>query len=225
MKRAVLSMLMLSIGIILVFPQEVEETEEVAEKKERRDEGIRTIFPYRMGGHYGALSFNYAEIDKRNAFQFGLRGGWLAGHGLAVGLGGKIFFNESNYDAVYPMDKANLIGGYGGLLIEPIILPKFPVHLSFPVLMGMGGLAYSFEDFEFDFEDSFIEDSDFFLVVEPGVELEFNVLRNFRIALGAYYAFTSDIQLEYIDPPGGEIVEPNVLRGLSFGVNLKFGRF
>ncbi|UCG27736.1 MAG: hypothetical protein JSV24_12320 [Bacteroidales bacterium] len=226
MKKLIVSIVVLFIACIpFVYAQE--ETGEKEEKKDevQKSEDIQTIFQQRSGGHYAGFSFNYSEIDQRNGMQFGFRGGWIAGHGLAVGLGGKLFFNESDYDQLYITDKANLIGGYGGILVEPIILPRFPVHLSIPVLAGMGGIAYSFEEFEFDWENSFVEDSDFFLVIEPGVELEFNILRHFRIAIGAYYAFTSDIQLEYIDPPGGTIVGPNVLNGLSFGITMKLGRF
>ena len=120
----------------------------------------------------------------------------------------------------------NFIGGYGSLLIEPIILPRFPVHVSFPILAGVGGIAYSYEEWEF--RDSFVEDSDFFLVIEPGVELEFNILKHFRIAVGAYYTLTSEIQLEYAETfPGvdARIAPPNVIRGINMGVTMKFGRF
>ena len=226
MKKTIGLFLLLALfGGLVIHAQE--ETEGAEIKKEKDQDEVQTIFRDRSKGHYTGFSFNYVEIEGQHGMQFGLRGGWIAGHGLAVGLGGKLFFNESKEDDYYlPAETANFIGGYGGLLIEPIILPRFPVHISFPLLAGVGGIAYSYEEWEF--RDSFVEDSDFFLVIEPGVELEFNILKHFRIAVGAYYTLTSEIQLEYAETfPGvdARIAPPNVIRGINMGVTMKFGRF
>jgi hypothetical protein len=223
MKKTTLSLALLFLfGSFVAFSQE--ETEAVEVKKEKNTDEIHTLFKDKSGGHYIGFSFNYVEIEDQHGMQFGLRGGWIAGHGLAVGLGAKVFFNESKEDEFIVPDPpmSNLIGGYGGLLIEPIVLPRFPVHLSFPVLAGVGGIAYTIDKERFT--DNSIEDSDFFLVVEPGVELEFNILKHFRIAIGAYYTLTSDIKLEYQNPDV-PIVGPNVIRGFNMGITLKLGRF
>ncbi len=226
MKKTIVSFLLIFLsGTLVVIAQEETEGAEIKKEKDRSE--VQTIFQEKSGGHYIGFSFNYVEIEDQHGMQFGLRGGWIAGHGLAVGLGGKLFFNESKDDDYYlPVETANFIGGYGGLLIEPIILPRFPVHLSFPVLAGVGGIAYSFEEWEF--RDSFIEDSDFFLVIEPGIEVEFNILKHFRVALGVYYTLTSDIKLDYAETfPGidSRIVPPNVIRGFNMGITLKLGKF
>ena len=234
MKKTILSLALLFLfGSMLIFAQEETEkevgTEQKTEKPEKNQDEIKTLFRDKSKGHYIGLSFNYVEIEEQHGMQFGLRGGWIAGKSLAIGLGAKVFFNESKEDPLYIGEQNNLIGGYGGLLIEPIILPRFPVHISFPVLTGVGGIGYT-KDVE-RFTESSIEDSDFFLVIEPGVELEFNILKHFRLAAGIYYTLTSDIKLEYDHdgpyPPGvtKAIVNPNVLRGLNFGVTLKFGSF
>ena len=34
-----------------------------------------------------------------------------------------------------------LAGGYGGIFIEPILGGTKPVHVSFPVLFGVGGVT------------------------------------------------------------------------------------
>jgi len=226
MKKNVLALVLLFLfGCLVVNAQE--ETEVTKAKKEENRDEINTLFKDRSGGHYIGLSLNYVEIEDQHGMQFGLRGGWIAGHGLAIGFGAKVFFNESKEDLYYiPNEMGNLIGGYGGLLIEPIILPRFPVHLSFPVLAGVGGIAYTIDKERFT--DNSIEDSDFFLVIEPGVELEFNILKHFRIAIGAYYTITSDIKLEYQETYGGvdpAIVSPNVIRGFNFGITFKLGSF
>ena len=114
----------------------------------------------------------------------------------------------------------NLTGGYGGILVEPIIFGRAPVHITIPIIAGVGGIAYTsnlFKQLGYNQWDSYVEDTEVFLIAEPGVELEFNVLKFFRFSLTATYRFTSSLQL--VDTHG------DVLRGFSTGVNLKFGKF
>ena len=103
--------------------------------------------------------------------------------------------------------------------MEPILLPRFPIHISLPVVVGVGGIAYTTSTSYTDwFEPSYyVEDATSFLIVEPGVELEINVVKFFRVAVGAYYRYTSNITL--IDTP------EDVLNGYSAAITLKFGKF
>lgn len=183
------------------------------------DEQISTIFSKgRSNGGYGALSFSYTEIDGKDAFLMGARGAWVIDHGFAIGLGGCGFINDVNYHhwADTNIDE-NLAGGYGGIYLEPIIAPRLPVHISLPILFGVGGMSYV--DDRGHWDDWVYENtrSDAFLVFEPAVELEFNMTRHVRIAGSIGYRFTSKIDMENIDP--------DVLEGTNIGLILKFGKF
>ncbi|MFC2129120.1 hypothetical protein ACFLRR_04545, partial [Bacteroidota bacterium] len=68
-----------------------------------------------------------------------------------------------------------------------------------------------------------LEDRDNFIFIEPGVELEFNLVKFCRLSLGVYYKHTSGIDLNY--EAGMQISDPNLLNGLSGGFSLKFGKF
>jgi hypothetical protein len=172
-------------------------------------------------GGYGAISLQYTELENRDAFVFGARGGVLMGHMVALGLGGSGFFNDMHYDATSGLD-LSLAGGYGGFFFEPILFPKFPVHVAFPVLIGAGGVAVVSTNDNDDWNDHYnSEASDAFMVVEPGVEIELNVTRFFRFCIGGYYRYTSDVDIQ--DPLFD--VSPDILRGFSGGVTFKFGRF
>ncbi|MBN2480166.1 MAG: hypothetical protein JXB19_00365, partial [Bacteroidales bacterium] len=157
-----------------------------------------------------------------DAFVFGARGGILLGHLVSLGLGGSGFFNDLQYNSDLGAD-ISLAGGYGGFFFEPILMPKLPVHVSFPVLMGVGGVSVvSVNDDEF-WEDTFSpEASDAYMVIEPGIEIEMNVTRFFRFCIGGYYRYTSEVTLEY---PLGNQVPIDILRGFSGGVTFKFGKF
>ncbi|MGQ8336569.1 outer membrane beta-barrel protein [Sunxiuqinia sp. A32] len=190
-----------------------------AQNDYRDQEEINTIFSKRKSnGGYGAISFSYSEIDGKDAFNMGARGGWIIDHSFAIGLGGNGFVNDINYHNILENDlDYNLAGGYGGLFIEPIIGSKLPVHLSFPVLFGVGGVAYIENHNHWDYWWSDNESSDVFFVIEPAVELEFNMTRHFRMAATASYRFTSDIEMINTDP--------DILNGFSAGLVFKFGKF
>lgn len=172
-------------------------------------------------GGYGAISMQYTELEDRDAFVFGAKGGILLGHLVTMGLGGSGFFNDVHYDATTGMD-ISLAGGYGGFFFEPVLMPKFPVHVSFPILIGAGGVAVVSVKDEEEWNDNFkSEASDAFMVIEPGVEIELNITRFFRFCIGGYYRYTSDVDIE--DPQFS--VPSGILKGFSGGVTFKFGRF
>jgi hypothetical protein len=172
---------------------------------------IKTLFSgNNTVGGYGEISMLYSQIDDRDAFLFGARGGVLLGHMMTIGLCGTGFFNDAQYIPVLE-DEVTLAGGYGGLFFEPILFPKFPVHVTLPVTIGAGGVALA----------RMYEESDAYMVIEPGIEIELNITRFFRFSIGGYYRFTSDINLMM----GDRAIPDDVLRGFSGGVNFKFGRF
>lgn len=111
----------------------------------------------------------------------------------------------------------NLAGGYGGIYLEPIIGPRLPVHISIPVLFGVGGITNVADH---NWENNWMYDNsreDVFLVLEPAIELEFNMTRYMRLAGSFGYRFTSNIEMENTDP--------EVLEGFNIGIVLKFGKF
>lgn len=185
---------------------------------------VKTLFSRnRSNGGYGAFSISYSNIGGYDALVTGGRGAFIFDHVLAIGLGGYGFVNNLNYD-YYNQQPVNgdmsLAGGYGGLLIEPIIAGKSPVHVSFPILIGGGGVSLvnlyngdywgqPYPGYEYDY--------DAYFVIEPGVELEFNMARFFRLAAAVSYRHTSKIQLQQVDE--------NALKGFNFGLTFKFGKF
>lgn len=185
---------------------------------------VRTLFSHnRSNGGYGAFTMSYSNIGGYDALLTGGRGAFIFDHVLAIGLGGYGFVNNLNYD-YYNQQPVNgdmsLAGGYGGLLIEPILAGKSPVHVSFPILIGGGGVSlvdlyngdywsHPYPGYEYDY--------DTFFMIEPGVELEFNMARFFRLAAAVSYRHTSKIQLRQIDE--------DALKGFNFGLTFKFGKF
>lgn len=199
---------------------------------------IKTLFgnseKQTIGG-YGGISTSYGQVNGMDAIFIGGRGAVIINHSLALGLGGKGFISETTMDNNLN-DEFEFTGGYGGIVIEPIIGAKMPIHMSFPVLIGAGGIGYMkhWGEYDSDYEDyeNYNEDSDAFFVVEPGVEIEFNLVKFMRIAATVSYRLTSNVNLKYKDwsfqspsYAGTNIAPKDMMNGLNFGIIMKFGKF
>lgn len=201
-----------------------------AQEDKQNDEEIRTIFGSLKStshGGYGAFSTGYARFNGRDGSISGGRGAWIINHNLNIGGAGYGFHNETEKDPVLHQSY-RLDGGYGGFLVEPALKAKKPVHLTFPVLIGAGGIAYTQKSSKKSAEEdlTLAEDRDAFFIVEPGIELEFNIVQFLRIGCGAHYRYTSGITLKYSDSESGRrIVDEKVLHGFSFNICFKFGKF
>lgn len=215
------------IGLVVVLISTVTFAQETSQD-------FQTLFSNkgeRSNGGYGAIMVGFSEINKRDAILIGARGAWLINHNFGLGLGGYGFMNDPVIDKYLPSPdgsfyKYQTAGGYGGILLEPILGARKPVHLSFPILIGAGGVAYSrhWDNYDNnDYEEDY-EDSDAFFVLEPGAELEFNMVKFFRLALGVSYRYTSDINMTYQNS-STPIGSRDMLRGWNFSLALKFGKF
>lgn len=188
------------------------------------EQEYRTLFNnngIRSNGGYGAVTTGYSKIADRHAILIGGHGAWLVNHQFGLGFGGTGFVTERKTDAKLN-SRYLLAGGYGGLRMEFIAMPKSPIHLSFPILVGAGGVSYveAGRDYEFNRE----EDSQAFFVAEAGAELELNVIKIMRVSFGVSYRHTSDVSLNYFDG-GAPIIGKDALRGMSGTISLKFGKF
>jgi hypothetical protein len=209
-------------------------------QSEETNKPMKTLFSNPDGsiqhGGYLGIVIGYSEVDQKPAIEAGGRLAWVINHRFALGFAGKGFFNDLEKSSGINNSDYNLAGGYGGLFFQPIIFPKAPVHVSFPILLGAGGVSLNPRDeynYHWDYDnydsDYSIWDTDYFLVLEPGIDVEFNVLRYLRMSLGASYRFTNNIHLRY-DYTENDIekqinVDPQALNNFTFRMALMVGWF
>jgi len=207
--------------------------------QEEEKEEMKTLFKQSStdkitSGGYGSFSIGYSKIDSKDAMQFGGRVAWIANHKFAMGLAGFGFVNniQKNYDA--DPSEYFLAGGYGGFFFEPILMPNKPVHISFPIIFGVGGVsaveADNWEKSSHYDNNSYYYDTDAYLVFEPGIDIEFNIVKFFRVALGASYRLTNGVNLnyKYLDNNYTEHniqIDKNALDSFTFNIGFKFGWF
>jgi hypothetical protein len=181
-------------------------------------------------GGWGAPTTHYTRIMDQDALLVGARGAWIIDHRISIGLAGHGLVTpvaNSAYDAhlieqgEVLLRRSSLYMGYGGLLIEPVIAYRSPVHFTLPVIVGAGGVTYGYgsrlpEDFDpLTYDDRY--DAQAFFVVEPGIELEMNIIPLLRVGIGASYRYTTDLDLP--------ATPKDALHGLNAGISVKVGRF
>jgi len=196
-----------------------------------QNDEIRTVFSRnKSNGGYGAFTISYSNIGGYDALVTGGRGAFIFDHALAIGLGGYGFVNNLDYNNYHNNSNRNLslAGGYGGFLIEPIVAGKSPVHLAFPILIGGGGVTLV-DIYGWDYWGNTYPGNEYaydaFFVIEPAVELEFNLARFFRLAAAVSYRYTSEISLSRVDLADSKQTSADALRGFNFGLTFKFGKF
>ena len=182
--------------------------------------------PSSLGG-YISFAMGNTSLNGHNALMGQMRLAARIDHSLSIGVigtGFSDFFHGLNYDRKANIPEGYYIeGGYGGIFIEPVFAPHFPVHFSFPLMVGAGAVmltedtyGYDWNDWEYQSDRQIIEIAPF-VIVEPGVELEINLARYVRLSAGVSYKFTNSIQLD----AGKE----HLMNGLSVNGGIKLGVF
>ncbi|MGD1844342.1 MAG: hypothetical protein ACFB10_03000 [Salibacteraceae bacterium] len=173
-------------------------------------------------GVYLAYHMMGTRFDSEDGLLIGGRVAWIINHRLAIGGAGYGLANNLNLQSQeFNARLYDFNFGYGGLLVEPIVGSSKPIHVSFPTLLGAGGANFEnsllFYDRDAESWTDLSRESDSFFVLEPGVELELNLLRYFRLSTGISYRYLMGLDLGDVDD--------DKLDGLSIGLALKFGFF
>ena len=170
-------------------------------------------------GVYLGFATEFGEIDDKNAFLVGLKIAYVANQQFEVGLVGKFLYSEQDVFNTSSLLREDLIGVYGGLHLEPIFFSKSRVNLSFPILIGSGGVGYiNIDDtYEEDINEDDFNNFDGFFIIEPGVNMLFNVNRFLQFEAGVKYRFSSKIDLA--------VGNLDNINGFSAGIGIKLGIF
>jgi hypothetical protein len=151
----------------------------------------------------------------------------LINHKFMIGLGAAALTNTLEVPLQYSADPTldlNYEYGQFGLMTEYILGSNKAFHVSFDLFSGAGFTLQNErenwhdddDDFNWD-EDHESWDTNWFFVVEPGVQFEINVFKWMRFSPGISYraAFGSD----------GLGMRDSDISNISYNATLKFGRF
>ncbi len=193
-----LSLALLCLFNLALFAQVDEDlSAELKRKKEVKE--VQTLF--NSNTHFGAylgLNTKGCEIAGEPALLTGGEVAVVLGRSFNLGFAGYgLVASETTNNFDSNGEELHLYMGYGGLHIEPVLMSENLVHVTFPVLLGVGAYGESQHGVYFDDGEFFIEplagtvSEEVFLVAEPGVNMELNVFKFMRLAAGASYRFIS----------------------------------
>lgn len=210
MKKFIILLFVQVFVVVVAFGQK--------ENNEGSKDELKTIFnkPHSNGG-YGGLTIGYTKINNQDALITGGRGAWIIDRSLAIGVAGYGFVTDFNY--LNNTNEKGLAGGYGGFMLEFIIFPTSPVHISAPLVIGGGEISIIDN---LNYWNPYANATTFFVFM-PGLEVELNVVKFFRLSAGVYYTYTSEIILN--DIYGDPVIPGDALRGFTVGLSFKFGKF
>jgi hypothetical protein len=187
---------------------------------------INTVFRgngIRSSGGYGALTNKFTNIRGQAANLSGIYAGWYINHKLTLGVAGAALTNNievpDQYSSV-PGEKISYEYGQCGLMTEYVIASHRVFHVGVQLFSGAGFTA-QYQRHNWNKEDHFDEDNahdtNWFVVTEPGVNVEVNVFKWMRFCPGISYRAAFGSQ-------GMGIKDKNI-NGTSLNLSLKFGKF
>lgn len=170
-------------------------------------------------GVYLGLSTYFGEIEGEDTYIGGLKVAYVANRQFEVGFMGNVLYSRQNIFNPRTNNNDDIVAIYGGIHLEPILFGKKRVSLSFPVLIGGGGVGYVdhnavVNDENVDLDD---DDIDALFVLEPGMNVLFNISRFVQLEAGFRYRMSSKIELAQSPV--------NRLNGFSGGIGVKLGVF
>ncbi len=172
---------------------------------------------------FGGSDLRIGDFKGERGLLAGAYGGLIINRRYLFGVAGYGMVTKIEFDGTVPGQEdpksLNLHGGYGGVLIGASIAPKEVIHVTIPVILGAG----AFEVVDKNFFTNNLADSEFtiensvFFVLEPGIEVEFNISNHFRLGFGASYRYITGTELVNVDDED--------VTGTAGMISFRFGRF
>ncbi|MBT1686838.1 hypothetical protein [Dawidia soli] len=193
-------------------------------QQETTEEQPQTVFSFKSvqsSGFYGAVTNASTSINGEYANLNGLYFGYFVNQKLFVGIAGA----ATNTSLRVPEAHKTIAGadlryqyGHFGLMTEYVMNSNKKVHFAFNLLSGAGFTA-QYLDRERDERryKNYSHDTDFFVVLEPGAQVEVNLTRWMRVSPGISYRQTIGSDAKGLGDSD--------LSNVSGNVTLKFGKF
>jgi hypothetical protein len=162
-------------------------------------------------GGFIAVTARYIKVKDEVGILTGGRVAMIVNHAFSAGMGGYGTVREPAPEGMTGLEDLEM--AYGGLFLEYTFKPHAVFHVSVPVLVGAGQTSFVGDYVDPESGD----DSDTFFVLEPELNLEFNVTRNWRLDLGVGY--------RHINGTGFAEITDEDQSGINWAFTMKFGAF
>lgn len=189
-----------------------------------KDEEVKSLLSKQNDlNAFGALDLKISDLKSERSLLVGAYGGFIINRRYLFGVAGYGIVTNVEFEGIVPGEpnpkQLHLHGGYGGIIIGGTIAPKELVHISFPIVLGAGSIEVVDKDFFINnpADSEFTIENSVFFVAEPGIEVEFNITKYFRLGAGATYRYISGLELDN--------VKDDDISGTTAILSFRFGRF
>ncbi|WP_424962968.1 hypothetical protein [Ekhidna sp.] len=217
MRKIIFIFLILSAGSF-TFAQRYMDT------NDPKDEEVKSLLSKKNDlNAFGAADLKVGDLKGERGLLVGAYGGFIINRRYLFGVAGYGLVTNVEFEGTVPgqseVKQLNLHGGYGGVLIGGTIAPRELIHISIPIILGAGSLEVVDKDFFINnpADSEFAVENTVFFVAEPGIEVEFNITKYFRLGAGMTYRYVSGTELEN--------VEDEDVSGTTAMISFRFGRF
>lgn len=174
-------------------------------------------------GFYFGPELKFTKVLGLNSVYGGVKGAILSQRHYSLGLAAGGFVSETAFAGTGVNDLnvgLNAAMLYGGFYLDYVTAFHSPFQVSFPLLLGGGGF-FIYEKLETNpytgMTDERYVEGNIFMVVEPAINLEINLLKKLRVGLGCGYRMIVNSHLErYSDSD---------LSAFTTNINFKYGIF
>lgn len=170
-------------------------------------------------GAFGGPVVKVTRINDVFGLIVGGRAGWIYKHTYAIGGGFYGLLRDIEVE-VPESPEREFEFAYSGLELEYIIAPSRDVHLSAHTLIGFGGLTDRYQRvvpyYGYDEYSRFGGPDDSFFIVEPGLNIVWNMKTYLQIYFGGSYRYIRGVEVEGL--------QNSDLNGYSVVVTFRFGR-
>jgi hypothetical protein len=175
--------------------------------------------PFASGG-YGGPGVRMAMFNHHSECLVGGRAGWIINHRMILGVAG-YGLTTNTLQSVVGGRTRTLGLGYGGVDLGYVFMPRAPMHVSFQVLIGAGGVGYDYRTGQVTASGDPIwsTESSSFFVTEPMFYLELNLSPWVRLCAGTGYRWVQGVDASRVG------LDSRALSGANEEVLLKFGFF
>ncbi len=187
---------------------------------------VETLYDGQIeSGGYGGPILKTGSINGETGIFFGGQGGWIINHRMVVG--GK-FYMLANPTDVEGLN--NIVVGFlgGGALFEYMIASNKLIHFSIENMVGAGGVYNDVGNYTAG-HDPLEYTGDACFIMEPGINVNLNVTKMFRIGAGVTYRYVNGIDYDpgsrYVLRDDHGIITDTSLRGVSAQIIFKIGTF
>ena len=174
----------------------------------------------KTSGGFGGPVLKVTRINDVFGLMIGGRGGWIYKHTYAIGGGLYGLLRDVEVETAGSERHRDFEFAYSGVELEYIIAPSRDVHLSVQTLIGFGGLTDRnqrfYDRYYYDEYGRFGGPDDTFFVVEPQLNIVWNMKTYLQVYFGGSY--------RYVRGVGIQGLENSDLNGLSVVMTFKFGR-